>query len=148
MEKTFHMLMYRAFHAQRSYLRPCLRELGLGAGQPKLLRFLASNGPCRPKELADYFEIDPAAVSRMLDALEKGGFVTREPDENCRRSDRIELTDLGRRTQQEWKIYCEKEEAKMLEGFSEEEIAQFSSFLKRAYQNLRTAEKEEPPCRT
>ena len=36
MEKTFHMLLYRAFHAQRSYLRPYLRELGLGTGQPKL----------------------------------------------------------------------------------------------------------------
>ena len=89
MENTFHMLLYRAMHAQRSYLRPCLRELGLGTGQPKLLRFLSSHGPCRPKEIADYFEIDPAAVSRMLDALEKGGFVTREPDETCRRSDRM-----------------------------------------------------------
>ena len=84
MENTFHMLLYRAMHAQRSYLRPCLRELGLGTGQPKLLRFLSSHGPCRPKEIADYFEIDPAAVSRMLDVLEKGGFVTREPDETCR----------------------------------------------------------------
>ena len=24
MEHTFHMLLYRAFHAQRNYLRPCL----------------------------------------------------------------------------------------------------------------------------
>ena len=148
MERMFHMLLYRTFHAQRSCLRPAVEELGLGTGQPKLLRFLSSHGPCRPKEIADYFEIDPAAVSRMLDVLEKGGFVTREPDETCRRSDRIELTERGRNAQQEWKLYCEKEEEKMLAGFSEEEIALFSDFLKRAYQNLRAAEQEEPLCKT
>lgn len=37
MEKTFHMLLYRAFHAQRAALRPHMAELGLGPGQPKLL---------------------------------------------------------------------------------------------------------------
>lgn len=71
MERTFHMLLYRAFHAQRNYLRPCFGRIGLGAGQPKLLVYLDSHGPCRQKELADYFEIDPAAVSRMMDTLER-----------------------------------------------------------------------------
>ena len=40
MERTFHMLLYRAFHAQRNFLRPSLGELGLGPGQPKLLNYL------------------------------------------------------------------------------------------------------------
>lgn len=45
MERTFHMLLYRAFHAQRNFLRPSLGELGLGPGQPKLLNYLmASSG--------------------------------------------------------------------------------------------------------
>ena len=65
MERTFHMLLYRAFHAQRNFLRPSLGELGLGPGQPKLLNYLMNRGPCRQRELADYFEIDPAAVCRM-----------------------------------------------------------------------------------
>ena len=65
------------FHAQRGALRPCLAEVGLGTGQPKLLGYLSQNGPSRQRQLADYFEIDPAAVCRMLDSLEKGGFVTR-----------------------------------------------------------------------
>ena len=67
MERPFHMLLYRAFHAQRHYLRPCLGEIGLEVGQPKLLGYLAGHGPCGQRELADYFEIDSAAVSRMLD---------------------------------------------------------------------------------
>ena len=79
MERTFHMLLYRAFHAQRSYLRPCLGEIGLVVGQPKLITYLACHGPCGQRELAEYFEVDSAAVSRMVDSLEKGGFITRRP---------------------------------------------------------------------
>ena len=67
MEKTFHMLLYRAFHAQRAALRPHMAELGLGPGQPKLLSYLAAHGPSRQKQLADYFDVDPAAVSRMVE---------------------------------------------------------------------------------
>ena len=55
MERTFHMLLYRAFHAQRSYLRPCLGEIGLVVGQPKLITYLACHGPCGQRELAEYF---------------------------------------------------------------------------------------------
>ena len=79
MEQTFHLLLYRAFHAQRNHLRQNLAPLGLGAGQPKLLSYLADNGPCPQRELADYYEVDPAAVSRMLDARERGGVVVRRP---------------------------------------------------------------------
>ena len=37
MEENFHILLYRAFHAQRNALRAHMRSLGLGAGQPKLV---------------------------------------------------------------------------------------------------------------
>ena len=95
MERTFHMLLYRAFHAQRSYLRPCLGEIGLVVGQPKLITYLACHGPCGQRELAEYFEVDSAAVSRMVDSLEKGGFITRRPNEENRRCNSIELTGKG-----------------------------------------------------
>ena len=95
MESGFHMLLYRAFHAQRSCLRPWRAALGLGPGQPKLIEYLARSGPCSQRQLATYFEIDPAAVCRMLDALEKGGFVSRGVDRNDRRADTIAITDNG-----------------------------------------------------
>ena len=79
MERTFHMLLYRAFHAQRNQLRPCIGRIGLEVGQPKILTYLAKNGPCPQKQLADYFEVDSAAVSRMLDSLEKGAQQEKQP---------------------------------------------------------------------
>ena len=69
MEHSLHILLYRAFHAQRNYLRPSLQELGLGSGQPKLLAYLAARGPCHQRQLADYFDVYPANVSRMVDSL-------------------------------------------------------------------------------
>ena len=143
MERTFHMLLYRAFHAQRNYLRPCFGRVGLGAGQPKLLVYLNSHGPCRQKELADYFEIDPAAVSRMIDALERGGFVVRRRDETSRRGDLAELTEKGRQAVQAWTEFFAQEEEQMLQGFMPEERQQFADFLVRAYRNLREGKEEE-----
>ena len=143
MERTFHMLLYRAFHAQRSYLRPCLGEIGLEVGQPKMLTYLANHEPCRQRELAAYFEIDSAAVSRMLDSLERNGFVTRKTDEESRRSNLIALTDKGRLAQQKWQDRCREMEQIMLQGFCEEDKARFADALLRAYENLRDRKKED-----
>ena len=142
MERTFHMLLYRAFHAQRSYLRPCLGEIGLVVGQPKLITYLASRGPCGQRELAQYFEVDSAAISRMVDSLEKGGFITRRPSEENRRCNSIELTEKGQRANQAWREQCGAMEALMLEGFSEKERTQFAEYLSRAYQNLKGRKEE------
>lgn len=137
MERTFHMLLYRAFHAQRNYMRPCFGRIGLGAGQPKLLVYLDSHGPCRQKELADYFEVDPAAVSRMIETLERGGFIIRQRDKTSRRCDLAELTEKGREAAQAWTEFCAQEEEQMLKNFTPEERRQFADFLTRAYRNLR-----------
>ena len=137
MEKTFHMLLYRAFHAQRSCLRPHVARLGLGAGQPKLLWYLAGHGPLRQRELAEYFEIDPAAVCRMLDSLEKGGFVARRAQQGDRRADVVRLTEKGGAACAEWQKCCRALERKMLQGFTRREAEQFSEYLARAYRNLR-----------
>ena len=93
MQESMHMLLYRAFHAQRNILRPYMRTLGLGTGQPKLVAYLAAHGPCRQGELVDYFAIDPAAISRMVDSLEKGGFITVAPDKSNRRRKLLSITD-------------------------------------------------------
>lgn len=143
-EQTFHMLLYRAFHAQRNALRPSLGELGLGAGQPKLLGYLRQNGPCGQRELADYCEIDPAAVCRMLDSLQKGGFVTRRADDQDKRRDLIALTQAGEAACAAWQERCRAMEEQMLAGFTPEERAHFAGYLGRAYRNLKAERGEEP----
>lgn len=140
MERTFHMLLYRAFHAQHNALRPHLTRLGLGSGQPKILGYLSRNGASSQRQLADYYDVDPAAVCRMLDNLQKGGFVTRRPDSTDKRRDLIELTAAGRSAYAQWQSCCLDMEERMLRGFTPQERACFSDYLTRAYQNLKTEE--------
>lgn len=137
MERTFHMLLYRAFHAQRGALRPCLAGLGLGTGQPKVLGYLSRNGASSQRQLADFYDVDPATVCRMLDSLQKGGFVTRRPDDSDKRRDLVELTPAGREAYRRWQDCCRDMEERMLEGFTPEERENFSEYLIRAYQNLK-----------
>ena len=112
---------------------------GLGTGQPKLLGYLSQHGPSRQRQLADYFEIDPAAVCRMLDSLEKGGFVTRCGDGQDKRRDRIEITPAGQTAYDAWRTCCRTMEERMLAGFAPEEQERFADYLSRAYRNLKTA---------
>ena len=92
------------------------------------------------KELADYFEVDPAAISRMLAALERGGFITRDAGAPRKRCGLVELTDKGRKAASDWAACCERFDERLLRGFSEAEREQFANYLGRAYRNLRGEE--------
>ena len=137
MEETFHTLLFRAFHARRNYLGPSLKELGFGRGQPKLVDYLDRCGPCTQREVADYYEVDPAAVSRMLASLEKRGYVVRRADGENRRRDLVEVTPAGRAAVEQWRLRAQEAEEVMLRGFSEEERARFADYLARAHRNLK-----------
>lgn len=143
MERTFHILLYRAFHAQHNALRPYLTKLGLGFGQPKILAFLLRNGASSQRQLADYYDVDPAAVCRMLDSLQKGGFVSRRPDTADKRRDLIEITPQGQAVYAQWQDCCQAMEQQMLTGFSPQERADFSDYLARAYRNLKRKEGQQ-----
>ena len=133
--EDFHMRLMRAFHAQRTYLRPRVDELGLGPGQPKMLVYLAVHGPSSQREVADFFECDPGAVSRMFDSLERAGFVTSASGRD-RRTKALALTDRGRKAAAAWDAVCAEEQEVMLAGFTPEERAAFADLLGRARANL------------
>lgn len=133
----FRALLYRASHAQRQLMHPFMASIGLGTGQPKLLSYLDEFGPSAPRDLAEYYELDPAGVSRMLDTLAKRGLVTIAPAEGDRRSKVVSLTAEGKRVSQSWAAACREEAAAMLKGFAPEERAAFADYLVRAHANLR-----------
>lgn len=130
-----HMRLSRAFHAMKTDTRACARGLGLGPGQPRILSYLAAHGVSTQREIAKYLIIDPSAVSRMLDALERGGFVESVPgrDRRCRS---LALTEHGRETVHRWDAECKRVDELMLAGFTPEERAQFDSLLDRARCNM------------
>lgn len=136
MHYAIHTLLARTAHAQRNFLRPHLKELGLSPGQPKVLRELAAMGPSSQRELAISCEVDPAAICRTLDSMERAGLLIRKPAPADRRSGRVELTPQGRTALEEWEARCQIIEEQMLQGFSPEERAQLAGFLERTYRNV------------
>ena len=136
MRYAIHTLLARTAHAQRNFLRPYLRQLGLSPGQPKVLRELAVSGGSSQRDLAECCGVDPSAISRMLDSLERNGFLHRRPAPKDRRSDLVELTEKGRTALEAWDQQCMVIESQMLRGFLPEEREQLTNFLERAYRNV------------
>ena len=136
MEYPIHTLFSRTAKAQQNYLRPYLRILGQSTDQTKILRSLTAAGPCSQRELADLCDVDPSAICRMLDCMERDGFLTRSPSKTDRRAGLVELTDKGRTAFETWEHQCMVLENQMLRDFSPKERAQLADFLARAYRNV------------
>ena len=86
--------------------------------------------------LADCCEVDPSAICRILDTLERDGFLTRRPSQTDRRTGEVSITDKGREAFAAWEDQCQTLEDQMLHDFSPEERAQLRDFLTRAYRNV------------
>lgn len=136
-EDDFHLRLYRASHAQRTFLRAGHAQTGLGSGQPKLLAYIARHEACTQRDLARYYDLDAAGVCRMLDALERNGLIVSSPDPADRRAKRLRATDAGRASLAIWEDHCEQLEQAMLAGFTPEERTRFADYLERAYLNLK-----------
>ena len=98
MKLPFHLLVLKAYHAQRNRIRPAIYEAGLSPGQPKILYVLILHGPCMQKELAAACEIDPATISRILGNMESAGLIERESGKD-KRAARVQITEKGRQAQ-------------------------------------------------
>ncbi len=131
-----HMALLRAFQAQRALLRPFGSRLGLAQGQPRIISYLAAHEHATQREMAEFFGMDPASVSRMLDALERGGLVTAEENPGDRRRKHLTLTEEGRALVEPWDARCAEVDEAMLAGFTPEERDQFVALLERARKNL------------
>ena len=130
-----HMRVTMVHTLMKGRLRPQAASLGLGPGQPRMLSYLAVHGPCTQRDIALYYRIDPAAVSRMLDALEKGGFIRMAAGED-RRKKVASLTQLGKDALRTWDAMCAAADTAMLEGFTVAERAQLETLLDRLVENL------------
>ncbi|WP_373233290.1 MarR family winged helix-turn-helix transcriptional regulator [Cohnella sp.] len=68
----------------------------LTVGQLEVLELMLAHEPMKPSELLPHLETTPAAVTTLLDRMERGGLVERKRDENDRRIVWVTMTALGR----------------------------------------------------
>ena len=130
-----HMSISRAFHTMNNATRPCARSLGLGQGQPRILSYIAVHGVSTQREIARFYSIDPSAVSRLLDPLERGGFLTSVPGRD-RRTRALDITEKGKSALAAWEQECRRVDRIMFRGFSPEEETALKDMLERVRKNM------------
>lgn len=74
-----------------------VRDIGLTRAQWLVLTRLYRRPGLSQTELADMLEIDRASAGRMIDRMEKNGWVERRPDDADRRINRLHLTEDARK---------------------------------------------------
>jgi DNA-binding MarR family transcriptional regulator len=117
-----------------------LEGLGLYRGQPPLLRALHHEDGLTHSELAIHLQVTPATITKMIQRVEKAGFVQRKADESDQRVSRVYLTDAGRAVQAQMDDALQKLEAETLRGFSRRERDLLQETLLRVRENLRSAQ--------
>jgi DNA-binding MarR family transcriptional regulator len=110
--------------------------IGLYRGQPPLLRLLAQQEGRSQSELAALLGITPATVSKMLERMQKAGFVVRAPDPKDQRVSRVYLTEHGRIVQGQMHGLLATLAQDTFDGFTPEERALLRRFLQQMHANL------------
>ena len=90
------LLLTQISRLHRARAHALLEELGLYRGQPHMLRALWKKEGQTHSELARRLHVQPATVTKMLQRMEKTGFVERRHDAEDQRVSRVYLTEAGR----------------------------------------------------
>ena len=125
-------------HHQRAH--ELLEGLGLYRGQPPLLRALHHEEGLTQSELAEHLQVTPATITKMIQRLEKSGFVQRMADETDQRVSRVYLTAAGRAIQIQMASALQKLETETLRGFGAQERDLLHKSLIRVRENLHAAQ--------
>jgi len=113
-----------------------LKPLGFGVGYLPALVALQDGKASSQRDLARFAKIEQPSMAQMMMRMERDGLIQRAPDPADRRSSRVTLTQsaLARLPQACEVLFQGNREA--LDGFSEQEAAQFVALLARLIANL------------
>lgn len=119
---------------------------GLSAAQWRLLGHLLREGPLTQTALAALLEIEPISVSRLLDRMEQGGWVRREPDPSDRRVRIIVPTEKTTSAYASIKATAEEVYAEALAGVPAENRKILIDTLCAIVSNLSSDAESAPHC--
>jgi DNA-binding MarR family transcriptional regulator len=113
-----------------------LEALGLYRGQPSVLQALWEQEGLMHIELARRLQVQPATITKMLQRMEKAGFVSRRPDPDDHRVSRVYLTDAGRAVRTDVQQVRRQLEEEAFAGFTLEERVLLRRFFLQVRENL------------
>ena len=107
-----------------------------------LIDLLWNQGPMSQLDIADQMQKDKNSITKLLDAIEKKGFVVRQQNPNDRRSNTIILTERAISLKDNAKTKGISILNKMLDGIPEEELYSFLETLDKLCSNMTTSDPE------
>ena len=117
-----------------------VQTLGLTQAQWRVLAQLSRNEGINQAGLADLLEVRPITLARLIDRLEKAGWVERRNNPDDRRACRLYLTDRAVPLIKNMQEMGAKTIAEALVGFSPSAEAEFIENLSAIKRNLLAAE--------
>ena len=111
-------------------------EVPLTPEQFMLIDLLWNQGPMSQQQLADQMQKDKNSVTKLVDAIERKGFVVRKQNDIDRRSNTLVLTDKALELKPEAKQKGIDILDQMLDGISEKELLSFLVTLKKLNRNM------------
>ena len=128
----------------KQFLAAKLRENGvpLTPEQFMLIDLLWNQGEMTQQQLADQLQKDKNSVTKLVDAIERKGFVVRQQNLHDRRSNTLVLTEKANLLKPGAKQKGISILDQMLEGISEEELRSFLVTLAKLNRNMTISEDE------
>ena len=134
--ESLDQLLAQICRLKHARVRALLETLGLYEGQPSMLRVLWSEEGLTHTDLARRLRVQPATITKMIQRMQKAGFVERRPDPGDERVSRVYLTESGRAVQSDVRGVWHTLEKEAFAEFSEEERTLLRQFLLQIRANL------------
>jgi MarR family transcriptional regulator, transcriptional regulator for hemolysin len=135
--------------ATQTYHRAVSDELaphGITYRQSMVLGWLALEGDLSQTELAAKMMVEPPTLVGILDRMERDGWITRH---NCPGDRRKKIIRANPAAEPVWQRIVEcalRVRQRAVEGFSERELAELNTLLRRVRQNLKNHAGERVEC--
>ena len=106
------------------------------ASQHRIFTLLDHKPMMSQKEIATVMEVSTATVAVTLKKMEKSGYVEKIMDDEDNRFNKIKVTERGKEMMRQGFEIMERIDQATVQGFTEEELKQFTGFMERYYKRL------------
>ncbi len=130
-------MMIRTDRMHKCLIDSKVHDIGIHRTQHRILMHLARHGKLpSQKELAEHLDITPAAVTGALKKIEHDGYIKRTLGQDNRFNE-VKITEKGREIVEKTKKLFLATDRSLFEGFTEEELDIYVSFLEKMQNNMK-----------
>ncbi len=120
-------------------------KFGLTRAQWRATKVLYHREGLRQTELAEFLEMEPIAVGRVIDRLQAAGFVERRPDPKDRRAWRLFTTDQAKVIVGDMEVIARDLRHDATQNIDHDELQQALAVIRRIKDNLLALESDSAP---